>query len=395
MSSSGHVARSLTKQYRWVAVGAVLVGLLLALYRDRIANVDRPDYISVAVSVGEIHDSVLASGVLQARRQVSVGAQVSGQLQSLKVQLDEEVQQGQLIAEIDSLAQHNELKIARAALEQVRAQLRSKQALRRQAQLSLRRQQDLLAADAGSREAFESAEATLQGVLADIDSLQAQVEQAHISVGNAQLNLGYTRILAPMDGRVVSVITREGQTVNSAQLAPTIIILADLRTMTVKARVSEADVTRVKPGQKVYFSILGDPDRRFEAALRSVEPAPESIAENADGVGRGNAAAAAPVYYNALFDIANPDDLLRIAMTAQVSIVLSEAHNAILIPATALGAQASDGRYGVRVLVGEEGRPRAEPRQVHLGINNNVYAQVLEGLEVGERVIVGEADRDE
>lgn len=373
----------------------MLIGFLVALYRDRLAEVDRPDYISVAVSVGEIHDSVLASGVLQARRQVSVGAQVSGQLQSLKVQLDEEVQQGQLIAEIDSLAQHNELKIARAALEQVRAQLRSKQALRRQAQLSLRRQQDLLAADAGSREAFESAEATLQGVLADIDSLQAQVEQAYISVGNAQLNLGYTRILAPMDGRVVSVITREGQTVNSAQLAPTIIILADLRTMTVKARVSEADVTRVKPGQKVYFSILGDPDRRFEAALRSVEPAPESIAENVDGAGRGNAAAAAPVYYNALFDIANPDDLLRIAMTAQVSIVLSEAHNAILIPATALGAQASDGRYGVRVLVGEQGRPRAEPRQVRLGINNNVYAQVLEGLEVGERVIVGEVDRDE
>lgn len=345
------------------------------------------NYLTTPVTVADIQDTVLASGSLQARRQVEVGAQVSGQLKSLKVVLGQEVKKGQLVAEIDSLAQQNALKNAKAALTQVQAQLRSKQAALVQARLTLERQQTLLAGDADSRANYEAAEANFEGVSADIDSLHAQIEQARITMSTAMLNLSYTKIAAPMDGQVVAIVTKEGQTVNSAQLAPTIVILAELKTMTVKALVSEADVARVKPAQPAYFSILGDPDHRVTGILRSVELAPDSFKSGADS-GRSTAS---PIYYNALFDVPNAGNKLRIAMTAQVSIVLNEARRALTIPSAALGPRSKDGRYPVQVLETRNGKPTVITRQVRIGINN-VQAQVLEGLLEGERVILGSAD---
>ncbi|HWW99721.1 efflux RND transporter periplasmic adaptor subunit [Collimonas sp.] len=370
-----------------ISVGLLLL-LAFGLYHYFFSASKEPQYLTAPVTVGDIQDTVLANGSLEALQQVNVGAQVSGQLKSLKVALGQEVKKGQLVAEIDSLTQQNALQNAQAALNQVRAQLRSKQASLVQARSGFARQQRLLAGDAGSRENYETAEATLQSTLADIDSLNAQIEQAKITVSTAMLNLGYTKITAPMDGKVVSIVTKEGQTVNSAQLTPTIIILAELNTMTVKALVSEADVIRVKPQQPVFFTILGDPDHRFNGILRSVEPAPDSI--SSDGSDKSKTAAtAAPVYYNALFDIPNPDNKLRISMTAQVSIVLNEAKGALTIPSTALGERGKDGRYQVRVLQTKDGKHTVAMRQVRIGINN-IQAQVLDGLKAGEKVIVGD-----
>ncbi|MGB7193881.1 MAG: efflux RND transporter periplasmic adaptor subunit [Collimonas pratensis] len=365
----------------------LLLLLAFGLYQHFFSASKEPQYLTAPVTVGDIQDTVLANGSLEALQQVNVGAQVSGQLKSLKVVLGEEVKKGQLVAEIDSLTQQNALQNAQAALNQVRAQLRSKQASLVQARSNFARQQRLLAGEAGSRENFETAEATLQSTLADIDSLNAQIEQAKITVSTAMLNLGYTKITAPMDGKVVSIVTKEGQTVNSAQLTPTIIILAELNTMTVKALVSEADVIRVKPQQPVFFTILGDPDHRFNGILRSVEPAPDSISSDKTGK---TAATAAPVYYNALFDIPNPDNKLRISMTAQVSIVLNEAKGALTIPSTALGERGKDGRYQVKVLQTKDGKHTVATRQVRIGINN-IQAQVLDGLKAGEKVIVGDS----
>ncbi|NKI68360.1 efflux RND transporter periplasmic adaptor subunit [Collimonas pratensis] len=372
----------------FVSTGLLLL-LAFGLYQHFFSASKEPQYLTAPVTVGDIQDTVLANGSLEALQQVNVGAQVSGQLKSLKVVLGEEVKKGQLVAEIDSLTQQNALQNAQAALNQVRAQLRSKQASLVQARSNFARQQRLLAGEAGSRENFETAEATLQSTLADIDSLNAQIEQAKITVSTAMLNLGYTKITAPMDGKVVSIVTKEGQTVNSAQLTPTIIILAELNTMTVKALVSEADVIRVKPQQPVFFTILGDPDHRFNGILRSVEPAPDSISSDGSDKTGKTAATAAPVYYNALFDIPNLDNKLRISMTAQVSIVLNEAKGALTIPSTALGERDKDGRYQVKVLQTKDGKHTVATRQVRIGINN-IQAQVLDGLKAGEKVIVGD-----
>ncbi|KAG1083237.1 hypothetical protein G6F40_014834 [Rhizopus arrhizus] len=129
----------------------------------------------------------------------------------------------------------------------------------------------MLAADASSREAFETAEARLAVTRAEIASLDAQIAQAEIQVDTARVNLGYTRIVSPIDGMVGAVVTKEGQTVNSIQSAPTIIKVAQVDTMTIKAQISEADVTRVKAGLPVYFTIRGEPDQRYQAKLRAFD----------------------------------------------------------------------------------------------------------------------------
>jgi len=378
-------SRSKFKRYALIAVVVLLVALGL---RSVFFSAPPPPTFAVAeVSRANLEYSVLASGTIDAIERVSVGAQATGQLKSLKVELGDRVKKGQLVAEIDDLTQQNELRNAEAALQTRRAERAAKVATLKQAELAFKRQRQMLAADASSREAYETAEATLAVTRAEIASLDAQIAQAEIQVDTARVNLGYTRIVSPIDGMVVAVVTKEGQTVNSIQSAPTIIKVAQVDTMTIKAQISEADVTRVKAGLPVYFTILGEPDQRYHATLRAVEPAPDSIQKDdatSSLTSSSSSSTTAAVYYNGLFDVPNPDEKLRISMTAQVFIVLGEAKDAVVVPASALGKRGEDGRYAVRV-VGNDNK--TEVRHVKIGMNNNVQAQVLEGLEVGERVV--------
>ncbi|WP_413460020.1 efflux RND transporter periplasmic adaptor subunit [Herbaspirillum huttiense] len=351
-----------------------------------------PSYLSAVATVADIQDVVLASGTVKAYKQVSVGAQVSGQIKSLKVALGERVKKGQLVAEIDSLTQANALASAEYSLQNLQAQLRAKEASLKQAQLAYARQQMMLAGDASSRENFESAEATLNTTRADIAALQAQIKDGAIKVDTARLNLGYTRITAPIDGEVVAIVAQEGQTVNANQSTPTIIKVARMDTVTIKAQISEADVVRVKPGLPVFFTILGDPDHRYRTTLRAIEPAPDSILQDdtatSTTASTSSSASSTAIYYNGLLDLPNPDGKLRISMTTQVNIVLSEAKDALVVPSTALGAKDAQGRYTVRVL---DAQGQAQERQVRIGINTNAQVQIVEGLKAGERVVTGTA----
>ena len=349
-----------------------------------------PTYVTATAELADLEQAVLATGTVQAFKQVSVGAQASGQIKSLKVALGDTVKKGQLVAEIDSLTQQNNLRNAEAALANVQAQLLARQASLQQAELSFQREKTLLAADASARATLEAADAALKTARADVAVVQAQIAQAKLTVNTAQLNLGYTQILAPIDGVVVAINAQEGQTVNANQTTPTIIKLARLDTVTVKAQISEADVVRVKPGQKVYFTILGAPNQRYTTTLRTVEPAPDSIQTDTTASTSTNASA---IYYNGLLDVPNPEGQLRISMTAQVSIVQKEAQQVLTIPSAALGersrkkdAQGSEATVRVVNAAGQ-----AEPRQVKTGLNNNINVQILEGLAVGDRVVVSEA----
>ncbi|CAN7211929.1 MULTISPECIES: efflux RND transporter periplasmic adaptor subunit [unclassified Acidovorax] len=378
------------KPLRIGIIALVLIAAVAAFVKWQFFPAKVPNnFITATAATGDLEDTVLASGTLQAFKQVSVGAQVSGQIKSLKVALGDNVKAGQLVAEIDSLTQQNTVRNSEAALATAQANLRARQASLSQVELAYKRQQQLRAADAGPQADLEAAEATYRTTLADIDALKAQMQQAAIAADTAKVNLGYTRIVAPIDGQVVAVVTQEGQTVNANQAAPTIIKLAKVDTMTVKAQISEADVTRVKPGQKVYFTILGEPDQRYQATLRAVEPAPDSIATESSqsSAATSSNAAATAIYYNGLFDAPNPDGKLRISMTAQVYIVRAEAKGVVTIPSAALGERHADGTTTVRV-VDAEGN--AAPRQVKIGLNNNVSAQVTEGLAAGEKVVLGD-----
>ncbi len=308
---------------------------------------------------------------------MSVGAQVSGEIKALHVALGDEVRQGDLLVEIDDLTQQNALKDAEAALDNVQAQLASRRATLRNNQLAFERQHKVLARGLGSQADYDSAEATLTATRADIRALTAQAVQARIAVDTAKVNLGYTRIVSPMAGTIVAIPVEQGQTVNAVQSTPTMVKVARLDTMTVEAQISEADVIRVKAGLPSYFTVLGAPEQRYQASLRAIEPAPDTI--NDDTTSSSSTSTA--VYYNGLFEVENPQRALRIGMTAQVHIVLATERNALVIPAIAL----SEGRVQV---VDEGGRPQW--RQVKVGLNNKVDAQILDGLAEGEAVVVSQ-----
>lgn len=380
--------------WRLFAILGVLALASWGVYAKFIKKPPAPEVITAEVERTNLEDTVLASGTIKSERDVNVGAQVSGQIKRLLVDLGDQVKQGQLLAEIDSTTQTNTLRNAEAQVALLQAQLQAKEALFRQAEITYQRQQGLFKQDAGSKAELDTAEATLATTRADINALQAQIKQANISVDTARVNLGYTRILAPIDGVVTGVIAEEGRTVNAVQSAPTIIKLSRLDSVLIKAQISEADVVRVKPGLPVYFTILGEPQKRYEAKLRAIEPSPESeqVDTSTKTTTTTSSSTTAAVYYNGLFEVPNPDGKLRVAMTAQVFIVLAKADDVLAIPASALGKRnKKDGTYTVRVLEGEPGAQRVVDRQVKVGLNNRVQAQVLSGLKEGERVVVGEA----
>ncbi|GLQ08338.1 hemolysin secretion protein D [Devosia yakushimensis] len=333
---------------------------------------------TVTVARADIEQTVLASGVLQANSLVSVGAEVSGRIDAVHVKLGQDVKKGDLIAEIDSLNQENAVKTAQAALAAIQAQKRAQQATLVQAQAALVRNTSLSAGNLVSKTDLDSAQAAVDSSLAQIDQLDAQIAQAELSVESAKLNLSRTQIVAPNDGTVVAVLVEAGQTVNANQTTPTIVKIADLDTMVIKAEISEADVVRVAAGQRVYFTILGEPDNQIDATLREIEPAPTSISEDSTSTDTA-------IYYNGLFDVPNPDHKLRISMTAQVTIVLDEVENALVLSSGLVTRRGPDGN--AMVMVYDPATEQTEPRRVEVGLNNNVMAEIKSGLNEGDEVV--------
>ncbi|MBK5540915.1 macrolide transporter subunit MacA [Pseudomonas sp. TH07] len=368
---------------RNVGLGLALVVAAGLVFYTVQAPAEPPQYLVAKVERGDIENAVLATGLLEGIKQVDVGAQVSGQLKSLKVKLGDKVKKGQWLAEIDPLVLQNTLRQALVDEENLQAQRRATAAQLKQTKSIYERYKDLQADASISRQDFETAESNYEVQRANLLSLDAQIKSAHIQIDTARVNLAYTRIVAPIDGDVVGIVTQEGQTVIAQQLAPVLLKLADLDTMTVKAQVSEADVIHITPGQKVYFTILGE-DRRYYGELRGTEPAPQNFL---DTQAAGTAKQSSAVFYNALFDVPNPDHRLRIAMTAQVRIVLDTAQAVLMVPVAALGPRNADGSFPVRVL---DAKGHAQQRNVQTGINNNVKVQIRDGLVEGDKVVIGD-----
>lgn len=335
---------------------------------------------TVGVGRGDIETSVLASGVLEASSLVSVGAEVSGTIKAVHVALGDAVSRGDLLVDIDSLNQENAVKSAEAALAGIAAQKRNQEANLAKVQASLARQQQLSANSLVSQTDLEAAQLAVEQAQAQIDQLDAQIAQAELTVESAQLNLARTQIVAPNDGVIVALLVAEGQTINANSATPTVAKIADLDTMVIRAEISEADVVKVAPGQRVYFTILGEPDNQIEATLREVEPAPTSIAS--DGAASGSA-----VYYNGLFDVPNPAHKLRISMTASVTIVLDEVRDALTLPASLVARRGPDG--AAMVMVYDRESEETRPARVEIGLNNNISAEIKAGLKEGDLVVNG------
>lgn len=377
---------TMTKKWLFAALTALVMILVLWGYS---ASRSKPNpLMTAAVRQGDIENVIAATGKMDAIERVNVGAQVSGQVKKLYIKAGDNVRKGQLIAEIDDQPQRSDLRNAQAALSVAQADLQTRQATLVRQQAQFQRLQQMVKTNAVSRQDFDTAAEAWRIAQAELTAQQARVIQAQIEVDKKQLDLGYTRIMAPIDGTVVAIVTKQGQTVNAVQSAPTIAKLAQLGTMTIKVQISEADITNIQPGQQAWFTTFANPDKRYNATLRSIELAPESVMKDDALMGNSESNTAsstnAAVYYNALLDVPNPDNALRISMTAQVNLLRDQAKNALLVPVQAT-KKASDGRTYVEI-ADQNNQP--EKRYITTGISDSVDIQVLSGLRLGEKVIL-------
>lgn len=325
---------------------------------------------------GTVEDVVTAQGKLETREYVDVGAQVSGQLKRVHVEIGDVVKKGELLAEIDPRVYEARVQATEARLRTLRAQLAEQEAQIRFARRVYERNRRLIAEQAVSQEALEDSETNWKVAEARAGSLAAQIEEAESTLDGDRTNLTFTKIYAPIDGTVVLQSAQEGQTLNAVQSAPVIVQLADLDRMTVRAQVAEADVMRITPGQAAYFTTLGAMEERWQGKVRQVLPSPEVINE--------------VVLYNALIDVDNSDRRLMTGMSVQVFFVLGRAENVPLVPLAALREPVPDAdtpagaahRVQVKTATG------TESRVVHVGLRNRRVAAVVDGLEVGDEVLL-------
>lgn len=325
----------------------------------------------------DITQTVQVAGVLQPRTKVDVGAQVSGQVQKVHVQLGQQVKKGELLVSLDPALVGSDVAQADAAVAQQAALIDSTRANLGQARREAERQRRLLGGEATAAAEAERADTELARLEADLRGQTATLNRLQAELVQRRLRLGYTAITAPIGGTVVNLPVQEGQTVIAIQVTPVMVTLADLDEITVRARVPEADIGQVRPGQKASFVTLAGEAQRHEGRVRVIQPIPERA---------GNA-----VFYNVLFEVPNRERRLLSDMTVQVSIETGRANKVLAIPMVALGARGDDGRYAVQVL-GRDGKP--EPRSIRTGLQDGAKVQVSEGLKAGDKVLLAPPPAD-
>lgn len=324
-SADTSAPRSRQKSLRLLMIaGALLVigGSWYAWHRHNVNANAEGEYIFATIGRGDIEDLVTATGALQPRDYVDVGAQVSGQVQRILVQVGDEVKKGASLVEIDATQSEARVEANRANLRSQESQLADRQNTLVKAERDYQRQQNLKKEDATTDEALQNAETTMISARQAISTLKAQIEQQRASMRVEEQNLRYTKIVATMDGTVVSITAKQGQTLNATQQAPTLLRIADLSTMNVQTQVSEADVAKIAKGMRAYFTTLGSTSRRWYGTLSRIEPTP-TVQNNV-------------VLYNALFEVKNEGNQLLPQMTAQVFFVRAEARAVLVVPMAAL-----------------------------------------------------------
>ncbi len=410
-------------KYAKLSIIVILLALIgFALYYFFKPKEAPPSYLTADAVMGDIENTVMASGKVKPIQSVDVGAQVSGRIVKLYVDVGDEVKKGDLIAQINQVEQKNtvsnaeaNLNQANAALAQAQSNLASSRGTIDSSNATLKariselnkakkafdRLAGLVEIDAVSRQDYDDAKAAVEVAEANVAAARANVQNAINDVENAKAaiksqqaainkaqndlstateDLSYTTIVAPMDGTVVSVTQKEGTTVNAMQSAPTIVTLADLSRVRINAQISEADVVNVSAGMPARFNIIGNTQQQFDTTLAGVEPAPENISTTSS--------TDSAVYYIGYLDVDNAERKLRIDMTAQVNIITNSVKNVLNIPSSAL--KGGKGKYSVQV-VGADGI--AKPVDVQVGLNNRVNAEIKSGLNAGDKVVIGEASQ--
>ena len=374
----------------------ILLGLLVtagaAYYFFSSNSKQETTYLTESVTRGNVEKTVVASGSVESVNEVDVGAQASGKSTKLYVKLGQEIKKGEMIADIDSTTQINTLNTKKAALVSYQAQLKAKKTAYDVALSSYNRLSKLYTQKATSLDSVNTAKSTLDNAKAEMEAIEANIKQAEIEVNTAETNVGYTKITAPMDGTVISVPVSEGQTVNANQTTPTIVTIADLSKMKIKPEISEGDITKVKAGQEVSFTILSDSQTVYHSVIDSVDPANTTTSDSSStsSLSSSSSSTTSAIYYYANVLIDNPNRTLRIGMTTENNIKIANAKDVLLVSNMAI--QKRDGKSFVNVL-NDKNQP--EPREVEIGVQNDFKTEIKSGLNEGEKVIVSQVANGE
>ena len=368
---------SLTKKSIGLLIAVLVIGAAWVAYSTLQEKQGEQAREAVMAARGSIVDTVSAQGTLEPKDYVDVGAQVSGQIKKLYVDIGDKVKTGDLLAEIDPKTYQSILDGDQAKLDSLQAQLVQQQAQTDYDRQQLERASRLIKTKAISQEAFEEKEKILKVAEATIKSLEAQINEAKASVDKDKTNLGYTKIYAPMDGIVSDRSAREGQTLNANQTTPTILQIANLKVMTIRAEIAEADVMRLRPDMEASFTTMGEQERKWKGRIRQILPTPEVVND--------------VVLYNVLIDVENEDGQLMNGMSTQVSFIVAQARDVVTLPTRALGLHLADqdseaGKvYQVQVAM-DDGTLAA--RTVTTGLMTRGTVEIKQGLSAGERVAI-------
>jgi macrolide-specific efflux system membrane fusion protein len=370
---------------RWFPWILLLLGIAAFLKWQSVAP--PVDYITGTIVRGTLEDAVSATGTIQAKDYVDIGAQVSGILQKIHIQIGQHVKKGDLLAEIDPTLFQAQVVEDEATLDDLYAQMDAARATLQLSEQRLNRNKNLLKSDAVSQDELNASQADYSRAQAAIEALGAQIDKAKGSLDATKANLDHTKIYAPIDGSVTQIDAREGQTLNASQTAPILFRLANLDTMMVQAQVSEADIERIHTGMPVYFTTLGDPDTHHDGVVGVITPS--SLNTNP------------PVFYNTIFEVPNEKHSLLPDMTAQVYFPMFSKTNVLIMPIAAFDyakyqlpfsefRTAGKGKKSKpsKVFVLQDNNiPKVV--EVNLGIRTRVSAEVISGLDEGDEVITG------
>ncbi|WP_244104153.1 efflux RND transporter periplasmic adaptor subunit [Burkholderia ambifaria] len=336
------------------------------------------------IQMGTVESTVSALGTVLPATSVDVGAQVSGQILKIHVTINQEVKKGQLLVEIDPKLQQAKVDADRAQLDSLNAQAADQLAQLRLTQLLLKRQQALALDGATRTEDIETAQANVDSSIAKVATLHAQARGVESSLRGDEALLGYTKIYSPIDGAVLTLDVREGQTLNAVQQTPLLMRIADLTKMTVWSEVSEADINLIKRGMKVRFSTLAAKAPNWTSTVRDVLSSPP----NPPGQQANNPASQPPnakaVLYPVVFDVENLHGQLLPQMSAQVFFIVDAARNVTVVPLrflTPVPGVMNTFTAGVRV------HGVVQTRTVVLGIRNRTLGQVVSGLAPGDELV--------
>ena len=340
-----------------------MIILSILLFYDCSNNTKIESLQTVTVKRRDIGKTVLATGIIKPKvgAEVRVGSRVSGIVKKLYVQIGDYVEEGQLLAELDPTEYQARLNLAMAAMENAKANLEYSKS-------DLERQKALMGKNLISTNEYEIAKRT--------DKIaEAKLKQAEADYKYAKIQLEYTKIKSPISGIIASVFTQEGETVAASFSAPTFVTIIDLNRLEVWAYVDEIDIGRIKEDQEATFLVDTYPDAEFPGKVTAIFPK----AEIQDNV----------VNYISTIEITDRQDkTLRPEMTTTVNIYLETHKNVMSVENEVVKSER--GRKYVYMM--QENKP--VKKFIKTGIRNEDYTQIVEGLEEGDLVVLGNVDAE-